>query len=44
MTMLDQARIDEALGPGRVSNINEIQSPSPPYKDFTKFFKTNFAE
>jgi uncharacterized protein involved in exopolysaccharide biosynthesis/Mrp family chromosome partitioning ATPase len=40
MTMLDQARIDEALGPGRVSNINEIQSPSPPYKDFTKFFKT----
>jgi polysaccharide biosynthesis transport protein len=40
VTMLEQARIDEALGPGRVSNIQVIQQPSPPYKDFTKFYKT----
>jgi uncharacterized protein involved in exopolysaccharide biosynthesis/Mrp family chromosome partitioning ATPase len=39
VTMLDQARIDEALGPGRVSNIAVIQQPSPPYKDFGKFHK-----
>ena len=39
-TSLEQARIDEALGPGRVSNINVIQQPSPPYKDFSKFYKT----
>jgi uncharacterized protein involved in exopolysaccharide biosynthesis/Mrp family chromosome partitioning ATPase len=39
VSMLDQAHIDEALGPGRVSNISEIQVPSPPYKDFTKFYK-----
>jgi succinoglycan biosynthesis transport protein ExoP len=40
VSMLDQARIDEALGPGRVSNIKVIQQPSPPYKDFSKFYKT----
>jgi uncharacterized protein involved in exopolysaccharide biosynthesis/Mrp family chromosome partitioning ATPase len=40
VSMLDQARIDEALGPGRVSNIQVIQQPSPPYKDFGKFYKT----
>jgi len=39
VSMLEQARIDEALGPGRVSNISEIQVPSPPYKDFGKFYK-----
>jgi Mrp family chromosome partitioning ATPase len=38
--MLEQAHIDETLGPGRVSNINEIQKPSPPYKDYNKFYKT----
>jgi Mrp family chromosome partitioning ATPase len=37
--MLEQARIDEALGPGRVSNIQVIQEPSPPYKDYQKFYK-----
>jgi uncharacterized protein involved in exopolysaccharide biosynthesis/Mrp family chromosome partitioning ATPase len=30
---LEQARIDEALGAGRVSNISEIQKPSPPNRD-----------
>jgi uncharacterized protein involved in exopolysaccharide biosynthesis/Mrp family chromosome partitioning ATPase len=40
VSMLDQARIDEALGPGRVSNIQVIQQPSPPYKDFSRFYKT----
>lgn len=30
---LEQARIDEALGAGRVSNISEIQKPSPPAPD-----------
>ncbi|MGA2243429.1 MAG: Wzz/FepE/Etk N-terminal domain-containing protein [Verrucomicrobiota bacterium] len=39
VSMLDQARIDEALGPGRVSNIQVIQQPSPPYKDYGRFYK-----
>ncbi len=39
---LEQARIDEALGPGRVSNISEIQTPSPAFKDFGKFYKAIF--
>jgi polysaccharide biosynthesis transport protein len=38
-TSLEQARIDEALGPGRVSNIAAIQTPSPPFKDHSKVFK-----
>jgi len=36
---LEQARIDEALGPNRVSNISTIQDPSPPYVDRSKFVK-----
>lgn len=40
VSMLEQARIDEAVGPGHVSNIAVIQQPSPPYKDYTKFHKT----
>jgi Mrp family chromosome partitioning ATPase len=36
---LQQAQIDEQLGPGRVSNINIIQQPSPPFKDFGRFYK-----
>jgi Mrp family chromosome partitioning ATPase len=40
VSMLDQARIDEALGPGRVSNLPVIQQPSHPYKDYGKFYKT----
>jgi len=39
-TVQEQSRIDEQLGPERFSNINEIQFPSPPYKDFSKFYKT----
>jgi uncharacterized protein involved in exopolysaccharide biosynthesis/Mrp family chromosome partitioning ATPase len=31
--------INAALGPGRNSNINEIQTPSPPYQDYKKFYK-----
>jgi polysaccharide biosynthesis transport protein len=30
---LEQARIDETLGPGRVSNISTVEAPTPPYKD-----------
>jgi polysaccharide biosynthesis transport protein len=36
---LEQARIDEALGAGRVSNISEIQTPSPPFRDWSKSSK-----
>jgi uncharacterized protein involved in exopolysaccharide biosynthesis len=36
---LEQARINEALGNGRVSNISQIQSPSPPFNDWSKFMK-----
>lgn len=32
-TSLERTRVDEALGPGRVSNISELQSPSPPGRD-----------
>ena len=30
---LEQARINEALGSGKVSNISQVQTPSPPYRD-----------
>ena len=33
---LEQARIDEALGAGHVSNISQIQTPSPPFRDWSK--------
>ena len=39
VSMLEQARIDEALGPGRVSNIQVIQQPSAPYRVYAKFYK-----
>jgi len=42
-TTLQQAQIDEALGPGQVSNIPSIQRPSPPYKEYGKFYKTIFG-
>jgi len=32
-TNLERTKVDEALGPGRVSNISELQSPSPPGRD-----------
>ena len=37
---LEQARINETLGPGRVSNISTVETPTPPYKDLSKQFKT----
>jgi polysaccharide biosynthesis transport protein len=37
---LEQARIDETLGSGRVSNINLIQTPTPPFKDRSKKIKS----
>jgi succinoglycan biosynthesis transport protein ExoP len=36
---LEQARINEALGNGRVSNISQIQTPSPPFIDRKKSIK-----
>jgi uncharacterized protein involved in exopolysaccharide biosynthesis/Mrp family chromosome partitioning ATPase len=36
---LEQSRIEETLGPGRVSNINTVEAPTPPYKDMTKQIK-----
>jgi succinoglycan biosynthesis transport protein ExoP len=33
---LEQSRIDETLGPGRVSNISTVEAPTPPFKDMTK--------
>jgi uncharacterized protein involved in exopolysaccharide biosynthesis/Mrp family chromosome partitioning ATPase len=35
---LEKARIDEALGAGRVSNISRIQTPSPPFTDREKSY------
>lgn len=36
---LEQARIDEALGSGRVSGISVLQAPSPPAQNFKKLMK-----
>ncbi len=36
---LEQARINEALGTGKVSNISQIQTPSPPAIDQMKYLK-----
>jgi pSer/pThr/pTyr-binding forkhead associated (FHA) protein/uncharacterized protein involved in exopolysaccharide biosynthesis len=36
---LENAHIDEALGPGKGSNINTIQNPSPPFRDVSKMMK-----
>lgn len=36
---LEQSRIDETLGPGRVSNINTVEAPTPPFKDLKKQIK-----
>ncbi|MDB6169044.1 MAG: hypothetical protein JWM88_1908 [Verrucomicrobia bacterium] len=33
---LEQSRINEALGTGRVSNISPIETPTPPYIDWKK--------
>lgn len=36
---LEQARVEEALGAGKVLNINKIQQPSPPYRDWLMFLR-----
>jgi succinoglycan biosynthesis transport protein ExoP len=36
---LEQSRINEALGTGKVSNISEIQKPTPPSPDWKKIIK-----
>jgi polysaccharide biosynthesis transport protein len=36
---LEQVRIDETLGPGRVSNISAVEAPTPPFKDMSKQIK-----
>jgi uncharacterized protein involved in exopolysaccharide biosynthesis/Mrp family chromosome partitioning ATPase len=36
---LEQSRIDETLGPGRVSNISTVEAPTPPFKDMSKQIK-----
>ena len=36
---LEQSRINEALGTGKVSNISQIQTPSPPAPDWSKTTK-----
>lgn len=36
---LEQARVEEALGAGKVLNINKIQSPSAPYRDWLVFLR-----
>jgi succinoglycan biosynthesis transport protein ExoP len=36
---LEKVRIDATLGPGHVSNINTVETPTPPYKDLTKQIK-----
>ncbi len=38
-TTLEQAKLDQALGPGKVPNINVVQEPSPPAKDLSKTMK-----
>ncbi len=38
-TTLEQTRINEALGSGRVSNITMIQAPTPPVRDVGKLHK-----
>jgi polysaccharide biosynthesis transport protein len=40
---LEQARIDEKIGNGKVSNIKPIQKPSPPFRDSSKLQKARFA-
>jgi len=39
-TSLEQARFDEALGAGKMSNISVAQTPSPPYREARQLVKT----
>jgi Mrp family chromosome partitioning ATPase/uncharacterized protein involved in exopolysaccharide biosynthesis len=38
---LENSHVDEALGPGKGSNINTIQSPSPPFLDNSRMIKAS---
>src|SRR6185369_18007056 len=38
-TSLEQARFDEVLGAGKMSNINIAQTPSPPYRESRQLVK-----
>ena len=38
--MLDDEHMNEAIGSGHISNITPIQSPTPPFKNRAKFWKT----
>ena len=38
-TTLNQALFKQALGPGHISNISEIESPTPPFKSLAKYYK-----
>ena len=40
---LEQSRIDEALGASRVSNISQIQAPTPPARDALKLQKASLG-
>ena len=40
---LEQSRIDEALGASRVSNISQIQAPTPPGRDNQKLQKASLG-
>lgn len=36
---LEQARIDNALGPGKISNVSIVQAPAPPARDLSELKK-----
>jgi uncharacterized protein involved in exopolysaccharide biosynthesis/Mrp family chromosome partitioning ATPase len=38
-TALDQARVDDALGPGKVSNVSIVQAPAPAGRDMSLVLK-----
>lgn len=40
---LEQSRINESLGSGRISNIGDVESPTPPLRDPSKTVKTMFG-
>jgi len=40
---LEQARIDEKISTGKISNIKPIQEPSPPFRDNSKLQKARLA-
>jgi Mrp family chromosome partitioning ATPase len=39
----NESNIKESMGSGRSTNIRPIQSPTPPFKEFGKFYKNTFA-